>query len=45
MYELVVTLEFSDYKKGDRITDVEAIKKVLAENPHNVVKVAVPTLQ
>lgn len=40
MIELVVTHQFGDFKRGDRLTDQEVIKKVLSENPHSVVKVA-----
>lgn len=37
---LVVVHQFGSYKRGDKITDSEEVKKVLESHPHSVVKVA-----
>ena len=37
---LVVVHQFASYKRGDKITDAEEVKKILASaNAHSVVKV------
>lgn len=39
-FHLVVVLPFGDYQRGDKITDPEAVEKVLAsENAHHCNKV------
>lgn len=40
-YHLVVTEPFGTYKRGQVVTDAKEIKKIEAENPGEVVRVAV----
>ena len=39
-YYLVVRHAFEKYRKGDSIRDAGEVARVLADNPHNVHKVA-----
>jgi len=39
MFELVVTQPFEHYAVGQRITDPDAVLRVLTEHPRSVVKV------
>lgn len=41
MFDLIVTVPFRSYAKGDRITDPDQVERYLAgPNKHHVVKVA-----
>lgn len=39
---LIVSMDFGDYKRGDRISDPALVTKFLASHPHYVTKVLAP---
>jgi hypothetical protein len=41
MYHLICVHPFGEYKKGDRITDVNEVERLMADRDHHFVRVAV----